>query len=171
MSDFHFFMKILGSQGPFNSENPHGRDGWILCFHYGFKGKSHEDPNLSEASAARSHEPLLVVKGWDAASPQLMQAFWNNEILKEVVLEFVVPDGKGATQVLERITLGNATVVSMNRGAGAATTASPGPAKGDVSEPAMGSVFREEVGFRFVSATHENVPGKTKARFDWKNRR
>jgi type VI secretion system Hcp family effector len=118
------------------------------------------DPNRSKESAARSHEPLTIVKPWGPSSPQFMAAFWNNEPLSEVELQFLQPDGKGNPEVVfHEIHLKNATIASLELRAGKHSDA-PNEAPPEL----------EYISFRFEKMTVKNAPGKTIATFDFKNR-
>jgi type VI secretion system Hcp family effector len=163
---YHFFMKATGSdQGPLAGDSPHAGEGRSLCHQLHFKGSVNNDPNRSKDSAARSHEPLTIVKPWGPSSPQFMAAFWNNEPLSEVHLQFPQADGKGnAEAVFHEIHLTNATIASFELHAADARTRTGPEALGE-APPEL-----EYISFRFEKMTVKNVPGKTIATFDFKNR-
>jgi type VI secretion system secreted protein Hcp len=158
---FYFYMKVTGtSQGPFASDSPHAGDGRSLCYGFHFKGAANNDPTRGAANAARSHEPLLVLKAWGPSSPQFAQAFWSNEVLKEVVFDFVRSQESGPKEAaFEQIILKGATVVSLERKAGP-----------DVTLPEGAPFELEEIGFRFEEMSIKSVPAKIVANYDWKNR-
>jgi type VI secretion system Hcp family effector len=158
---YHFFLKATGSdQGPLAGDSPHAGEGRSLCYQLHFKGSVNNDPNRGKDSAARSHEPLTIVKPWGPSSPQFMAAFWNNEPLSEVELQFLQPDGKGNPEVVfHEIHLKNATIASFELRAGKHSDA-PNEAPPEL----------EYISFRFEKMTVKNAPGKTIATFDFKNR-
>jgi len=91
----HFYISVNGeSQGAFEAESPGAGDGRSLCKHFRFAGSANNDPLRGKSNAARSQEPLAVVKPWGIATPQFTSAFWNKEILS-VTLTFVYADGQG----------------------------------------------------------------------------
>jgi type VI secretion system Hcp family effector len=156
---FHFYIKATGrNQGLFKSDSDRAGEGRSLGYRLKFHGLAENRTN-DGGTPARSHKPLRVLKGWGPSSPQYMQAFWNAEVLTEVVLEFVRADGSGATESpFERLTLHDATIVSLKR------KVTPQAIRPDLP------VELEEIGFRFEAMTDENLPGKTIAKYDWKNR-
>lgn len=158
---FYYYLKVTGSsQGPFTSDTPGDGTGRSLCYGFRFKGVADNDPTRGAASAARSHEPIAVLKAWGPSSPQFAQAFWCNEVLKEVVFDFVRAEKVGAAETpFEQITLKGATIAFIERKAGHL---------GDVPPDAPFEL--EEIGFRFEEMTMKSIQGKTVATYDWKNR-
>jgi type VI secretion system Hcp family effector len=163
---YQFFIKAKGSdQGPFTADSPHAGDGRSLCHQLLFKGSVNNDPSRSKDSAARSHEPLTIVKPWGPSSPQFMAAFWNNEPLSEVHLQFPQSDGQGNPEAtFHEIHLEHATIASIELRVGAPREGTASTAAGEVP-PQL-----EYISFRFEKMTVKNVPGKTVATFDFKNR-
>jgi type VI secretion system secreted protein Hcp len=116
------------------------------------------DANSGEAKGFRQHKPLVVTKERGAASPQILQAHWKNEVLVEVVIEIVGRSPDGAKEVVqERITLKDAVIVSVDRyslmSAKSATDA-------DVD-------YLEDVGFRYRQIMVENPEAGTSTSDDW----
>src|SRR5689334_16128763 len=64
-----------------------------ISFHYAVS--SPRDMASGQASGRRQHQPVVFVKEWGAASPQLFQALVTNEVLKSVRFEFVKADEQG----------------------------------------------------------------------------
>jgi type VI secretion system Hcp family effector len=74
-------------------------------------------PAGREGLGKSQHKPIVVIKEIDGASAQLHRALTNNEVLKEVVIEFVRSDapGKeaGKETVYQTVTLTNATIAGL----------------------------------------------------------
>jgi type VI secretion system secreted protein Hcp len=97
---FPFYIKLSGSrQGDFkdDSSNP-GRVGWIKGLDFQLHLDSPRDQATGQASGKRIWKPIVIIKEWDAASPQLLQALATNELLS-VLIEFEskLPDGSEGT--------------------------------------------------------------------------
>jgi type VI secretion system Hcp family effector len=157
---YHFYIKVKGSvQGAFPSETPGAGDGYSLCYRYRFKGSVNNDPTRAKEGAARSQEPLTVIKPWGASSPHFMEAFWTNEVLDSVHLLFVHPDGKGNPEApFQEIELTGATIASLEHQAGS-----------DVSVPGDAPTEVEAIAFRYEAMSIKNIPAKTAAKYDWRN--
>jgi type VI secretion system secreted protein Hcp len=117
------YMRIEGTeQGPFKGEPAHqGSDQWIPIMQFNQSMQSPRDSATGQASGKRRHEPIKITKEWGAASPQLQRALATNEVLKEVVFEFVRTNARGREEVYETIKLTNALVTGIQRGAGQRT--------------------------------------------------
>jgi type VI secretion system secreted protein Hcp len=121
---------------------------------------SPRDVATGQARAARQHKPLVITKEWGAASPQLFQALVNNEVLTEVLIDFVGHDQNGQERLTHRIRLTNAAITNilyrMEEGAGAAA----GSAK---HLSASGPRHLEDISFIFQRIEMEDLIGKTMA--------
>ncbi|MBK7397227.1 MAG: type VI secretion system tube protein Hcp [Myxococcales bacterium] len=97
MSSYQFYVKVKGSkQGAFKGESPMvDRTDWINGVRFRFKGEIPLDPQRGLSSGLPRHDPIVVTKLWGASSPQILQAFWDAEVLDEVIIEFVEADGQG----------------------------------------------------------------------------
>ena len=61
------------------------------------------------------NKPLVIVKGCDAASPQLFQALCTNEVLTSITIEFVGAEHTGKAGVSSTLKVNNATVASFRQ--------------------------------------------------------
>jgi type VI secretion system secreted protein Hcp len=109
---FQAYVSIKGTkQGQLKGEskNPRRKD-WIEVLAFSYEVISPRDRQSGLAAGKRQHKPVVIRKQWGAATPQLLQALTNNEILESVAFEFekVGPDGK--EYVYQTIKLTNATV-------------------------------------------------------------
>jgi type VI secretion system Hcp family effector len=121
---FHFYASFKGQkQGAFNGESvaTGRRDKWVDVVAFNFGLERPYDPGSGKSPGARSHQPITVTKEDGPASPQLMRAHWDGEILDEVVIEICGrptsgqgesgrPSSGAGETVVERITLTNATI-------------------------------------------------------------
>ncbi len=64
---------------------------------------------------ARKHSPVVFVKAWDSASPQLFQALTTNEMLRTVTFEFVRANDDGAEEVYHVIRLMEASILTIKQ--------------------------------------------------------
>lgn len=71
------------------------------------------DMTSGVATGARNHQPVVITKFFDRASPLLWQALATNEILEEVVSEFYRTDPGGMPQPQQffKMTWKNATLI------------------------------------------------------------
>jgi type VI secretion system Hcp family effector len=159
MDDHYFFyMRAKGAdQGKFPSESERAKDRGAICYRFRFGSTASNDPTRGADLAARSHEPVFVLKPWGEASAHYLQAHWKNEILSEVEMEFVRTDAGGKEAVLETITLKNATIASLKRHVG------------EIQGLPHGEL--EEIGFRFEQMEVKAKGAKKSVKFDFKNRK
>ena len=158
---FQYYVSVKGkTQGQFKAESKkEGRkDKWMECIAFRMGSHVPVDANSGEAKGFRQHKPLVITKEWGAASPQLLQAHWNNEVIEEIVLEVVgrAEDGKKES-VKERITLKDAVVVSAER-------YSENHAKDTVEHDVD---HLEDLGFRYRQILVENPEAGTSTSDDW----
>jgi type VI secretion system secreted protein Hcp len=153
------YMRIEGTkQGAFKGETAHkGSDQWIPIVQFNQSMPSPRDNATGQASGKRRHEPIKITKEWGAASPQLQRALASNEMLKEVVFEFVRTNARGQEEVYETIKLTNALVIGIQRGAGQRT--------------GKNSKELEEVSFTYEKIEISHANGKTTATDDWQRPR
>ncbi len=113
---FHSYASFKGkTQGIFKGESiksePLRRDKWLELTGYSFGVSSPRDSSSGNATGKRQHQPINITKEFGPASPQLLSAHWKSEIFDEVVIEQVSsPKNGGREQVVERVTLTNATI-------------------------------------------------------------
>lgn len=116
------------------------------------------DTNTGEVKGFRQHKPFVVTVERGPASPQLLQAHWTNEVFDEVVMEMVNRTATGAKeQVIERITLKDAVLVSVHRFTSGHTK----------EQTETDTDQLEELGFRFRQITVEAPLASTSASDDW----
>ena len=116
---FQYYVKVKGkTQGQFKAESKKEKrkDVWHEGLAFKMGSMVPVDANSGAPKGACQHEPLVITKEHGAASPQILQAHWNNEILDEVVIEIVGRSDDGKNEVVkERITLSDAVIVSVQR--------------------------------------------------------
>lgn len=119
---------------------------------------SPRDLATGQASGKRQHKPVLFTKEWGAASPQLYNALVTNEVLKQVVFQFVKTNAKGEEAVFHTVTLTNASVASIRSYIDLTDTS---------GDPFDGRTL-EDVTLTFQKIVIENLDGKTSGSDDWK---
>ncbi len=158
---FQCYISIKGKQqGQFKSETKKtGRSDKYMEFIAFKMGSSVPvDANSGAAAGFRQHKPLVVTKERGAASPQILQAHWRNEVLPEIIIEIVGRSEDGAKEVVqERITLKDAIVVSVDR-------YSESHAKATVASDVD---YLEDIAFRYRSIMVENPAAGTSTSDDW----
>lgn len=116
---FQYYVSIKGkTQGQFKGESKkEGRkDKFMECVAFRMGSSVPVDANSGAIKGFRQHKPLVITKECGAASPQILQAHWNNEVLDEVIIEMVTRDSGGKKEtVSERITLKDAVIVGVER--------------------------------------------------------
>lgn len=158
---FQCYISIKGTkQGQFKSETKKtGRTEKFMEFS-DFKMGSlvPVDANSGQVKGYRQHKPLVVTKERGAASPQILQAHWTNEVLPEIVIEIVGRSDDGAKEIVqERITLQDAVIVAVDR---YSHTSAKAKADADVD-------YLEDVAFRYRSIMVENPSAGTSTSDDW----
>src|ERR1700730_4756756 len=107
------YVSIKGSrQGVFKGQNSKGgreSEGWFEIASFSMGVKTPVD-NKSSASGKRQHNPVVIRKQADAASPKLLESLNTRDTL-EVVIQTVGPDNK----VVKNITLKNAVVTGIHK--------------------------------------------------------
>ena len=114
---YEFYVTIEGvKQGKFKGDGKaKAHPGTIACLAFAYEVKSPRDASTGMATGRRQHEPIVITKRWDSASPQLFQALVSNESLKSVLLEFVRTRPDGQEEVYYTITLQDAMVVGIKQ--------------------------------------------------------
>jgi type VI secretion system secreted protein Hcp len=111
------YVSIKGmKQGPFKGEVlQKGFEGKIAGLKFHYDVLSPRDPATGMATGKRQHKPVMITKEWGAASPQLFQALVTNEVLSEVVIDFVSVDPKGVMALSHSIKLTNAGIADISQ--------------------------------------------------------
>jgi type VI secretion system secreted protein Hcp len=160
---YPFYITINGSiqrtfKGEITDKPSHPDQQYGLAFSY--EVTSPTDRASGQASGKRQHGPVTITKEWGAASPQIFQAWVRNEVLSSVVLEFVRTDPNGTESVYQKITLTNARIVQIKSFKDLYR----------ISDFSSDSRELESVSFSFEKILIENVPGKTSAQDDWRQK-
>jgi len=110
------FLKIEGSkQGKFPDESGQQR-GTQNCVGYQHEVKSPRDAASGLATGRRMHKPIIFIREIGKASPILMKAMTDNEVLTSVVMEVWEQSDTGVKpQLLYTITLTNARCVGVRQ--------------------------------------------------------
>lgn len=122
--------------------------GKIPVIRFGYSLVSPRDVATGQASGKRQHKPVIITKSIDAATPQFFQAAATNEVLKSVLLEFVLTNSMGQQEIFYTITLTNATVA-------------------EVAQRSEDSRLLEDIAFTFQKIDIESKAGKTMAVDNW----
>lgn len=106
------YITITGqTQGTFAGDGSGGKNkDRIRIYNYAFSGQSPRDPATGLPTGRRQYRPVVVAKEWGAASPQIWTAFATNEVLTEVLIEFIATNPHGIEQVDHSIKLTHASI-------------------------------------------------------------
>jgi type VI secretion system secreted protein Hcp len=116
---YEFYVTIQGTkQGVFKGESPGvderegpaGQKDKIAGIRFFSETTLPFETASGMASGKRQHKPILLTKKWGAASPQLFQALVTNEVLTNVLFEFLQTDQQGQEFVYHTIKLTNARI-------------------------------------------------------------
>ena len=111
-----YYVKIEGTkQGEFKGNVQRMSSRWIEIASFSQAAESPRDAATGQASGRRKHEPIVITKQAGASSPQIWQALHTNELLKDVLFQFVRTTAEGKEQVYHTIKLTNATIASVER--------------------------------------------------------
>ena len=114
---FQYYTSFKGSkQGQFNGDtkNTKRKDKWIEVLAFEMSSEVPVDQTGGGITGRRTHAPIKITKEFGSSSPQLLDAYWKNEVLSEVVIEVVgSPKASGSENVVQRITLTNALIVDI----------------------------------------------------------
>jgi type VI secretion system secreted protein Hcp len=147
-------------QGQLKGSSPKtGRsDKWTEVISFEMGSSVPVDTNSGDVKGFRQHEPLRITMEHGAASPQILQAHWTNEVFDQVILEIVNRTATGAKeQVTERITLADAVIVAVRR---YTNDHAKEKVENDVDQ-------LEDISFRFRQITVEAPLASTSASDDW----
>jgi type VI secretion system secreted protein Hcp len=131
-------------------------DKWIPCSQFLLSLTVPRDQATGQPSGRRQYSPVVVTKGWDAASPQILTAAATNEVLVLVEFEFTKPTPDGREFVFETVKLTNATISAAKQYIGFPDAGEP-PNPRDL----------EDVSFTFQKIEVTNTEGRTTFVDDW----
>lgn len=143
-----------------NSQESLGRKDTIECIYYQHAVTTAREANTNVLSGRRQHEPILIRKHIDKASPLLMQGLTTNEKVKEGVFKFFRPNptGDGTTEQFYTVKITNANIASVRQ---------ISPDTKDKNEVHGAPI--EEVTFVFQDIEWRHETGKTSAADSWKD--
>jgi type VI secretion system secreted protein Hcp len=113
------------------------------------------DAVTGTVSARRQHGPVVLTREWGAASPQLFQALFSNEVLKSVSFEFYRTNQNGEDELIGLVKLTNATVVEIHQHSDSSV--------GAQHAASLDTRRLEDVSFSFTGIEIQNPVGKTMA--------
>jgi type VI secretion system Hcp family effector len=92
------------------------RDKWTELISFTIGSELPVDDQTGRPKGHRTHRPLTITKETGSASPQLLNAHWNDEVFDEIVIEIVGRPSAGAGEtVVQRVTLTNAAISRYRR--------------------------------------------------------
>lgn len=165
---YEFYVQIEGkTQGPFKGESGRtARAEWLTGLSFSHQIQSPRDVSTGRASGKRQHGPITFTKEWGAATPQIMQALCNNEMLASVKFEFIHTNDEGIEEVYHKVTLTNATIAKVVYQTGGGTVGGESTAR---STSAYDTMEVEAVSLTYQRIDNENVTGSTMAADDWQD--
>jgi type VI secretion system secreted protein Hcp len=114
----NIYISVKGArQGAFKGEVlQKGFETKIAGLKFRYELVSPRDPASGLPTGKRQHKPVTLTKEWGAASPQLFEALVTNEVLPEVVIDFVGVDPKtGGMTLSHSIKLTNAGIADISQ--------------------------------------------------------
>jgi len=158
------YVTIRGSkQGQFKGEGVRRKDkDAIPILSFSYDVQIPRDTASGQATGRRQHKPIVILKEWGAATPQLFQALVTNEVLTQVVAQFFKVNPNGEELIYQRITLTNAALQEIKYLTPEQLCCNDGKSQSerDTSE-------REQVSIVFEKIEIENVDGGTVAQDSW----
>ncbi len=108
------YLKLTGeTQGDINGGVTRASyENWIEVLSYSHTIKAPYDPDTGLPTGKRQHSPFRVTKSIDQATPLLMSALSNNELLVSFEFRILTPSNTGQEVHLMTIELHNARIVS-----------------------------------------------------------
>jgi len=162
---FQAYMSVKGKkQGQFKGEaiQDKRKENWIPVLSFTMGLKSPRDISTGQASGKRQFEPVTIVKEWGAASPQGLTSCATNEVLSEVLIEFIKTNSNGENYIYQTVKLTDATFAQILRFTGEAESTGGGSS----SRQAAGAEL-ERWSFIFRKIEVEDKDGKTTFLEDW----
>jgi len=161
---YEFYVTIEGKkQGKFKGESPReAHAAKVAGLSYSHEISSPRDVNTGQASGKRQHGAVTITKEWGAATPQIFQALTTNEVLTNVLFEFVHTTADGAEEIYHTVKLVNATVSKVKQVTGVGESAGSSKTSNTFDTHEL-----EQVSFTYQRIEVENKPGQTSAMDDW----
>jgi type VI secretion system secreted protein Hcp len=155
-----FYVLVEGTKGLFANESVvSSHPNRVVGRDFNYLVKVPRDAATGALSGKRQHAPVVLTKEWGAASPQLFQALFSNEVLKSVVFEFYqTSQATGEEELAILVKLTNATVVEIHQ-----YSADAGPAATAKHTSGSGAPRFEDVSFMFGGIEIQHLAGKTMA--------
>ncbi len=98
-------------QGPFKGEGTRVNEkGLLIGLSYAAELSSPRDLATGQASGKRQYKPITVTKEWGAATPQILQAAADNELLPAVQFSFSKRNSQGTMYVFQTVKLTDAEI-------------------------------------------------------------
>jgi type VI secretion system secreted protein Hcp len=144
------YISIKGQkQGQFagDGSNKQNKDR-ILIASFSFSEESPRDAASGQASGKRQYHPIVIRKYWGEASPQVYQALTSNEVLTQVLIEFITTDPQGKEVVDHSFNLTNATISAVREFT-------------EILPPTLEVKELEEISFTFQKIEIKDKSGKT----------
>lgn len=152
-----FYLSVEGSRqgrfkGTVQGEEHRGK---LLGLGFEQRIASPRDVAGGARAGRRSHQPVVLRRPVDAATPQFLHAACSGETLKTVLCEFPHRPGDGGEEVAFTVKLEGA-VVSAHR-----------IVRADGADGGAGTGLVEEIEFAFQRIEWEHKPGRTLASDSW----
>jgi type VI protein secretion system component Hcp len=151
-------MRIKGSsQGVFIEDGSRAGKERSLCLAVRFRGDVPHDVRGGKHAVTR-HEPVSVIHEWGPATVQFVAALWSNEVLDEVVFDFIRRDV--TEEVYATLTLTKATVAyaELRSGHGERLLAGQYRELGEVGLHAEKLELKMKSGSGHVTASYDRSP-------------
>ncbi|MBK8024191.1 MAG: type VI secretion system tube protein Hcp [Chloroflexi bacterium] len=155
---YEFYITIEGvKQGKLKGEMASGAPkDKILGLAFLYEVEAPRVASTGRTRGARKHSPVVFVKPWGPASPQLYQALITNELLKTVLFEFVQVGLDGQRVVYHTIKLYESSILSIKH------EINPSKAESFPEYPAI-----ERVALTFQRIELQNLAANTTAADEW----
>jgi type VI secretion system secreted protein Hcp len=157
------YVTIQGAKtGQFRGNSvSEGNEGKIECIGFRYSVSVAHDAESGKPNGKRQHSPIVIVKNIDYSTPQLLQAAYDNEDLKTVVIEFYKRSSTGQSTLSYKVTLTNASISLISQYGGTASPDNNGNAVNN-------SNLAEEITLTFQNIVFENLVGNTSAVDNWR---
>jgi type VI secretion system secreted protein Hcp len=161
-----FYVTIVGSkQGKIHGDvTSKGKEGKIRGVDF-----SYEADVLASAAGQAGGQlhrgPVMLTKAWDSTTPQLLQAFVENETLTSVLFEFWRPTASGAEALYQTVELDQAVIVRIHWHLRKEDSARAAGSRGGTSDPGTNEL--EDLAFSFKTMHVQNVQKQKAAADSW----